>query len=109
MHLAVYAVFPYSRLGVKSVKTLKYIWSETVPKGTTLESSGGLTKVLVLQRGAPADPKAWIEERVNIADDYRRRFDDPPPKPAGIAVLTDSDDTASLAEGDYADFKACRS
>jgi hypothetical protein len=64
--------------------------------------------VLVLERGAPADPKAWIEERVNIAEDYRRRFDDRPPKPAGIAVLTDSDDTASSAAGDYADFQVCR-
>jgi hypothetical protein len=32
-----------------------------------------------------------------------------PPKPAGIAVLTDSDDTRSRAEGDYANFRACRS
>jgi hypothetical protein len=30
------------------------------------------------------------------------------PKPSGIAVLTDSDDTASLAQGDYAGFRACR-
>ena len=29
-------------------------------------------------------------------------------KPAGIAVLTDADDTRSRAEGDYANFRVCR-
>ena len=29
-------------------------------------------------------------------------------KPAGIAVLTDSDDTNSSAQGDYANFRVCR-
>ena len=30
------------------------------------------------------------------------------PKPAGIGVLTDSDDTNSSAQGDYGPFRACR-
>ena len=30
------------------------------------------------------------------------------PKPAGIAVLTDADDTRSSAAGDYANFRVCR-
>ena len=30
------------------------------------------------------------------------------PKPAGIAVLTDADDTGSSAQGDYARFRACK-
>jgi hypothetical protein len=47
-----------------------------------------------------------VEERVNVADDYRRLFrDQTVPKAAGIAVLTDADDTNSVAEGDYADFR----
>jgi hypothetical protein len=33
---------------------------------------------------------------------------DQAPRPAGIAVLTDSDDTKSSAQGDYADFRACK-
>ena len=107
--VGVYAVFPYRALVVRTVKALKYIWSEKVPKGTTLEASHGLTKMLVLESGAPPDRDRWVEERVNVAADYARRFNDPtPPKPLGIAVLTDSDDTQSYAEGDYADFEACR-
>jgi hypothetical protein len=39
----------------------------------------------------------------------RRLFGETPaPKPAGIAVLTDSDDTRSTASGDHANFRACR-
>ncbi len=104
--LAVYAVFPLSYV---AVRTVKYIWSEQVAKGTLLESSRGLTKGIVLESGAPADPGAWVEERANVAEDYKRRFNDgEPPAPLGIAVLTDSDDTGTYAEGDYADFRACR-
>jgi DUF3047 family protein len=104
--VGVYAVFPYNAF---APKTLKYIWSEKVPKGTELEASRGLTKMLVLESGPPADPARWVEERANVAEDYARRFaDQNPPTPLGLAVLTDSDDTTSYAEGDYADFEACR-
>ena len=51
----------------------------------------------------------WIEERVNVLQDYTRLFGEPPAaKSAGIAVLTDADDTRSRAEGDYAKFRVCR-
>ncbi len=61
-------------------------------------------------RGPNAEKKGeWVEERVNVRDDYKKYFDvNETPKPAGIAVLTDSDDTSSMAQGDYANFRACR-
>jgi len=44
-----------------------------------------------------------------VAVDYRRRFSAQKLlNPVGISILTDSDDTQSVAEGDYADFKVCR-
>jgi len=103
--LAVYAVFPHTQW---SVKSLKYIWSAVVPVGTQLTSSGGLTKVRVLQTGTGGSG-GWTEERVNVLDDAKALFDGKEiPKPAGIAVLTDSDDTKSSAQGDYANFRACK-
>jgi hypothetical protein len=69
----------------------------------------GLTQVRVLRSGLPAKKGEWVEERVNARDDYKKYFDvQETPKPAGIAVLTDSDDTSSSAQGDYASFRACR-
>src|SRR5262247_3552487 len=105
--LAIYLlVASSSLLGPRAVK---YIWSEKVPVGTRLSSNVGLTQVRVLRSGVPAKKGEWVEERVNVRDDYKKYFDvQETPKPAGIAVLTDSDDTSSTAQGDYASFRACR-
>ena len=105
--LAVYMLVPYSR--VRGPKAVKYVWSEKVPVGTRLDSNTGLTQVRVLRSGAPEKKGELVEERVNARDDYRKFFDvKETPKPAGIAVLTDADDTSSTAQGDYANFRVCR-
>jgi hypothetical protein len=105
--LAVYMLVPYSR--VRGPKAVKYVWSEKVSPGTRLDSNMGLTQVRVLRSGAPQKKDEFVEERVNVLDDYRKYFNEKDtPKPAGIAVLTDSDDTSSTAQGDYANFKVCR-
>ena len=102
--LAVYAVFPHTMASVKSVK---YIWSAVVPVGTRLSSNMGLTQVRVLKSGTEGKGR-WTDERVNVLEDYRKYFDTSDTgKPAGIAVLTDADDTKSVAQGDYASFRAC--
>ena len=104
--LAVYMLVPYSR--ITGPKAVKYIWSEKVPVGTHLESNNGLTQVRVLRSGT-AGRGEWQQEKVNVLEDYRKYFDTKEtPKPIGIAVLTDADDTKSMAAGDYADFKICR-
>ncbi len=100
--LGVYAVFPHSPV---SVKTVKYVWSETVPPGTTATASRGLTRMLVLRSGPPAN--GWTEEAVDVMQDYRRLFGEGPKPPRGIALLTDADDTKSEAVGDYTDFRVC--
>ena len=44
-----------------------------------------------------------------MREDFKKYFSESEtPKPAGIAVLTDSDDTKSSAQGDYRAFRACR-
>ncbi len=103
--VSVYAVFPYSSFAVKS---LKYIWSAVVPVGTRLTSSAGLTQARVIRSGTQGKGE-WTEERVSILEDYKKYFDEAEvPKAAGIAVLTDSDDTRSTAQGDYANFRLCK-
>ena len=103
--VSVYAVFPHTPVSVKSVK---YIWSRVVPVGTHLTSSAGNTQVRVLRTGADKVGQ-WVEEQVNVREDYRKYFGGSEvPRPAGIAVLTDSDDTKSTARGDYAGFRVCK-
>ncbi len=105
--LAVYMAVPYSK--VRGPKTVKYIWSEKVPVGTRLSSNTGLTQVRVLRTGPPAAKDVWVQERVNVRDEWKAAFkESETPRPGGIAVLTDADDTKSTAAGDYLDFRACR-
>ena len=105
--LAVYLLVPYSRFA--GPKAVKYVWSEKVAAGTRLNSNFGLTQARVVRTGAPEKKGEWVEERVPARDDFKRYFDvAETPKPAGIAVLTDSDDTGSTAQGDYTSFRACR-
>ena len=102
--LSVYAVFPSSAVSVKSVK---YVWSRVVPAGTHLTSSAGNTQVRILRSSAQAGQ--WADEQVNVREDYQKYFGGSEvPKPGGIAVLTDSDDTKSSAQGDYANFRVCK-
>ena len=104
--LSVYLLVAHSR--VRGPKAVKYVWSEKVPVGTRLSSNMGLTQVRVLRSGAEQKGQ-WVDERVNARDDYLQAFKvTEPPKPAGIALLTDADDTQSSAQGDYANFRACR-
>ena len=106
--LAVYMGVPHSR--IRGPRAVKYVWSEKVPAGTRLTSNQGLTRVRVLRSGPPAAKDAWVEERVNVRDDWKAAFEESrTPRAAGIAVLTDADDTKSTAAGDYANFRACRS
>jgi hypothetical protein len=94
-------------LFTKGAGSLKYIWSEPLPKG--FEFDKGRKAVKVLEGGAPANRDQWVHERIDVAADYRRRFGvEKLLNPIGLSVLTDADDTESEAEGDYADFKLCR-
>jgi hypothetical protein len=100
----VYAVFTHTAWSVKSVK---YVWSAVAPVGTRLTSSAGLTQGRVLRSGTKGKGE-WVDERANVLADYRKYFGDAnTPRPAGIAVLTDSDDTGQSAQGDYANFRVC--
>jgi hypothetical protein len=104
--LAVYMAVPYSK--IRGPKAVKYVWSEKVPVGTRLSSNTGLTQVRVLRSGRPT-ADGWVEERVNVRDEWKAAFkESATPRPGGIAVLTDADDTKSTAAGEYADFRACR-
>ena len=104
--LAVYMLVPYSK--VAGPKAVKYVWSEKVPKDTRLSSNNGLTQVRVLRSGKSGNGE-WQEERVNVIEEFKKAFESKDtPKPAGIAVLTDSDDTKSSASGDYANFRICK-
>ena len=97
----VYVVF---KGNLKLNHVLKYVWSTTLPVGTTTPSPfNPRTKFIVLQSGI-SRAGAWVRETVNVYDDYRRLFGREPPAVEAIAILTDADNTRSTATADYDDF-----
>lgn len=84
---------------------LKYVWSSTLPKGTVTDSPyNPRVRIIVLENGN-AKIDQWVKETVNIKEDYKKHFGSEPPGIEAIAVLTDSDNTESLAAADYDEIK----
>jgi hypothetical protein len=89
------------------MKTIKYIWSGTLPLDTALDSPfSSRTKMIVLESGLSLQGQ-WVTERRDVLADFHRLFGDgeATPKARGIAVLTDADNTDSHAIGDYGDIE----
>ena len=101
--VAVYVVLDQNFIGVP--KTLKYVWSTTVPVGTHYRREGiGRPHVIVLESGK-GKAGQWVEESIDVHADYVRIFGkNPPGKAVGIGILTDGNATGTDSKGDYDDF-----
>lgn len=117
----VYVTFKYeparvglaSRLKYRAVKALRgeypprnaisYIWANKLPEGASAPSPyTGEVMMLAVRSGGSAAGQ-WRAEERNVLEDYRRLFKEEPPPYAGVALMTDSDDTGGRAEAWYAD------
>jgi hypothetical protein len=80
---------------------LSYVWDNRLPPGTTLDNAyTSRTKMIVLRSGS-AQVGQWVSERRDLVEDYRRLFGVDPPRIAGVAVMTDTDDTGESAVAYY--------
>jgi hypothetical protein len=80
---------------------LNYIWDNRLPPGTTLDNAYTDRAKMVVVRSGPAEIGRWVTETRNVLDDYRRLFGGEPPRIAGVAVMTDTDDTGERAVAWY--------
>jgi hypothetical protein len=89
------------------VRAIKYIWSDTLPEGSSFNSPYSSGAKMIVVRSGRTDIGAWVSQERNVLEDYRRLFGDAEknPAPKGIAILTDADNTRSRAIGDYADIE----
>jgi len=95
----------------RAYPTIQYIWSRVVEKGKVFPNPAFNedfpTYFKILRSGAAENPKEWVEEEVNIFEDFKNIFGE---KYAdylpviGIAVLTDANNTQSRSHGEYDDF-----
>ncbi len=80
---------------------LNYIWDNRLPPGTTLANAYTDRARMIVVRSGSAEVGRWLTETRNVLDDYRRAFGGEPPRIAGIAVMTDTDDTGERAVAWY--------
>jgi len=80
---------------------LNYIWDNRLPVGTALDNPyTDRAKMIVVESG-PERAGRWLTGERDIYEDYRRLFGAEPPRLAGIAVMTDTDDTGESATAWY--------
>jgi hypothetical protein len=104
--LGIYIVFEGWSMPPRSIK---YVWSTTLPVGTVAESPYSKKARIVVLRSGSGEAGNWIEEKVNVLDDFHRLFGGSDvPRVRGIGILTDSDNTASSSSGDYRSFRFSR-
>jgi|GEM_PF-287663 len=83
-----------------SGKSLKYIWSATLPIGTVIKSRN---QYVIVLRSGTENLAEWVWEEVNAYEDYRRLFGGDPRKVDLLGLLTDSNNTKSFVKADYDD------
>ena len=81
--------------------TLMYVWDASAPVGTVIVNprSDRIRKIVV--DSGPEQLGRWREHRRDLAADYRLAFGAEPGALSSIALMTDSDNTASKARAWY--------
>jgi hypothetical protein len=82
---------------------INYIWDNRLPVGSALDNAySDRAKMIVVESGA-ARVGQWVAEARDLHADYVRLFGAEPPPIAGVAVMTDTDDTGERAVAYYGD------
>jgi hypothetical protein len=93
-HRLVYGRYP-------PAAAVNYVWDNRLAPGTALHNAyTDRARMIVLRSGA-AEVGRWVTESRDVAADYRRLFGGEPPRIAGVAVMTDTDDTGERAVAWY--------
>jgi len=83
--------------------TLNYVWTgHSLPERFIVSPYTDKARIVILERGKQRVGQ-WVEESVNVLADYRQAFGKDPPAIAGIAVMSDTDNTGGSAVA-YLDF-----
>jgi len=98
-----YIIFP--RFPFFRFQCLEYIWDKDLPKGTILTNPYFKNlKIVVAESGAENLGK-WVSEERNVYEDFKKIFGRNPGNAGAIAIMTDSENTASTAEAQYNDIE----
>lgn len=83
--------------------TLNYVWTgHSLPERIIASPYTEKARIVILEKGKQRVGQ-WVEESVNVLEDYRQAFGKDPPAIAGLAVMSDTDNTGESAVA-YLDF-----
>lgn len=82
---------------------LNYIWASNAPKGLVVPNPFTDRAMMVVVESGAKQVNTWIDEERDIYADYRNAFGDEPPMIAGVAIMTDTDNTGESATAYYGD------
>jgi hypothetical protein len=81
-----------------------YVWDNRAAKGTALWSPWAERVRIVVLRNA-ADAGRWVDERRDVAADFREAFGRAPPRMSGIAAGSDTDQTHEAVTSWFGDVR----
>ncbi len=80
---------------------INYIWANRLPKGAAIDNAFTDRAKMIAVRSGPEEIGRWLSEERNVYEDYRRLFGHEPPRIAGVAVMTDTDNTGESTVAYY--------
>jgi hypothetical protein len=85
--------------------SIAYVWDTRAPVETTVPNAfSDRARMIVVETGA-ARLGQWLSYERDIVADYRRAYGEEPPPIAGIAIMTDADNTGASAAACYGDIE----
>jgi hypothetical protein len=79
-------------------RLIGYVWEPKAPADAIFTSKKTGTVTYVVLRSAREGVGAWVEERRDVAADYRKVYGAEAPSPPALALSIDTNDTRSRAE-----------
>ncbi len=90
-------------------ESVKYVWSSTLPVGSTMRRSGIGKPWMVVADSGEDHLGEWRTYVFNAYEAYQKTFGgNPPDDTVGIGILSDANSTHSLAYADYDDIRALK-
>lgn len=84
---------------------LNYIWDARAPVGTTVPNPFTDRVRMIVVESGPDRLRQWLRYERDIVADYRRAFGEEPPPIAGVALMTDADNTGESVTAFYGDIE----
>ncbi|MCW9708054.1 DUF3047 domain-containing protein [Fodinibius salsisoli] len=85
------------------LRSINYIWANKAKRGTIAPNPFTDWVYMVAVQSGNEQSGSWMVETQNILQDYKAAFGEAPPAITGVAIMTDSDNTAGNATAYYGD------